>query len=295
LTRNTLILVSFAALAAVFGPACNRRIEPLSVGSTAATDRAVIAEVAAQVLEKKLETPVTRRFEIAGTSVAYESLMLGTVNVYPEELNAFLSTILKEPVDVNPSIVYERVRSEAERSSRITVLKPLGVSGRAAVVIRATDQKDANIHTLSEAAKSKLKWTLAYSTEFEARSDGYTALMSTYNLPLSVPPKTMIAPLMYPALADNQLSMIVGRETDGPLAGDGFAVLTDDRNALRDSPVSMFVGPQVLERDARIRQALESLQGKFTNEAVRKLAYKVVAMKRNLHDVAAEFIRESGL
>lgn len=270
-------------------------MEPLIVGSTAATDRAIIAEVTAQLLEKQLGVEVIRKYEIGGTQIAYESLMLGTINIYPEETNAIVVSVLKEPVDPNPDIVYERVRSEMERIARIQVFKSLGVNERPVMVIRATDQKDGGIRTLSDAAQSKLAWTLANTTDFQSRSDGYAALMSTYNLPLKVAPRVMLQPALYPALAENQVSMISGHDTDGPLGGEGFAILKDDKEAFRQAAMCLLGTQEAIARDPRIKPALESLSGKFSNDSIRKAAYKVAVMKRNLKDVATEVLREMGL
>ncbi len=283
------------AVLAAGASGCARKAPPLVVGSNGATDRNVVAEVTAQLLEKQLGTPVIRKFEIGGTQIAYESLMLGTVNIYPEETNAVVVAILKEPIDPNPDIVYERVRGEMQRLARIVALKPLGVHGRMTMVIRASDQKAGGMTTLSQAAKSKLAWTLAYTNEFEARNDGYTALMSTYKLPLQVAPRAMPATTLYPALMDNQVSMIAGRDTDGPLEGEGFAVLKDDLNAFGEARTCLFAGQEALGRDPRTRPALEALSGRFTNDSVRRAAYRVAVMKGNLKDVAEQMLKDMGL
>ncbi len=293
--RRTLLFISPVMMFAALATGCSRGSQPLVVGSTSAPDRMIIAEIASQLLEKHLNTTVTRKFDVGSTQIAYEALMLNNVSVLPEETNAVLVSLLKEPIDPNPDIAFERVRSEMERMARIQVLKPLGVRARNVMVIRAADQKGGGMETLSQAAQSKLSWTIGYTRDFESHADGYAALMSTYKLPLRVAPKSMSAAALYPALAENQVSMISGEDVDGPLEGSDFAILKDDKGAFRESRTCLLIGPDVATRDPKVRPALELLSGKFTNDGIRKMGYQVAVSKKPLKDVASDFLREAGL
>jgi osmoprotectant transport system permease protein len=294
-SRRTLLLASPVILSVVFATGCGSGAPPLVVGSAAAPDRMIIAEIASQVLEKHLNASVTRRFDMGSTQIAYEALMLNNISVLPEETNAVLVSLLKEPIDPNPDIAFERVRAEMERVARIQVLKPLGVRPRNVMVIRAADQKAGGIETLSQAALSKLSWTIGYAADFESRADGFASLMGTYKLPLSVAPKSMPAAALYPALADNQVSIIAGEDIDGPLEGSNFAILKDDKGAFRESRTCLLIGPEAATRNPKVRPALELLSGKFTNDAIRKLGYQVAMLRKPLKDVASDFLRQAGL
>jgi osmoprotectant transport system substrate-binding protein len=283
--------------AAVFVSACSHpasRTTSIVFGAMPSTERILIAEIGAQQAEKRLGVTVDRKFDVDSTSIAYESLVMSTIDVYPEDTDAMMSSVLKEPLDPNPDIVLNRIRNEMPRVGRVQVLDPLGIRHRMCMVMRTNDAKDGKLRTLSEAAGSRLPWTIAATNDFEQRTDGYSALMRTYNLPLKLAPKPLSPQLLYPALTSNQASLIAGYDTDGPLTSPAFTTLEDDKHAFNESRTCLFVREGVLERLPALRDALAQLSGKFNNETMRKMNYEVEVEKSPVRAVASEFLRQAG-
>lgn len=283
----------FAACAAA---ACSRLGAPgITVGSTPSTQGIVLAEIAAQHLENQLGVPVSRKFDLGSTTIAYEALVLSRVDVYPEDAAAIQTLVLKEPLDPNPDNVLLRVQGEMVRIGRIQVLKPLGIHRRMSMAIRSSDAADGKLTSLSQAAGSRLAWTIGMTPEFEQRSDGFAALMSAYNLPLKVPPKSLPPGSLYSALSENQVSMVAGFDTDGPLKNPEFTVLSDDRKAFRVSSSCVLVRQGAIDKSAKLRTALEQLSGRFSNESMRQMTFEVDVRRRAVAEVATEFLRQSKL
>jgi osmoprotectant transport system permease protein len=255
----------------------------------------ILAEIAAQHLEKQLGVPIERRTDLGSAPIAYEALVLSTIDIYPEDTNAIMVSVLKDALDPNPDSVLLRVQNEMPRLGRIQVLSPLGIHRRPCVVVRARDASDGKIQTLSEAARSRLAWTLGVTSEFQQRSDGFTALMSAYNLPLKVPPKPFPPASLYPALTDSQVAMVAGYDTDGPLSGNEFIQLKDDKGAFHEARTCFLVRQGAIDSQPKVKEALTQLSGKFTNDSIRKLNYEVDVSRRPVTDVAAEFLRQAGL
>ena len=294
ITVCSLAPVVFAALLAGLG--CSRKVTPgVAIGATPSTERIILAEIAAQQLEKQLGIPVNRKLDMGGPSIAYESLVLSNIDIYPEDTNAIMVSVLKDALDPNPDNVLLRVQNEMERLARIQVLSPLGIHRRPCMVMRAGDAHDGNMQALSDAARTRLAWTLGVTPEFQQRSDGYSALMSTYNLPLKVPAIAFPPASLYPALSSNQVSMISGYDTDGLLAGSEYAMLKDDKNAFHEARTCFLVRQATIDSLPKVRPALEQLSGRFSNESIRKLNYDVEVLKHPLKDVAAGFLRQAGL
>lgn len=291
------LFMKFALSAAVLaGLACSRPAPlSLTVASTPSTERSILVEIAAQHLEKALGIQVNRKVDLGSPSIGYESLLMSSIDVYPEDTNAIAVSVLKDPMDQNPDIVLERVRGEMARLGRVYVFNPLGIHRRMGIVVRASDARDYKIDTIADAARSHLGWTLGATSEFSERMDGYSALMSTYNLPLAVAPKPMLPGLLYPSLSQNQVSMVAGYDTDGPLSGQEFVMLKDNKQAFRESRTCLLVRQDTLDREPKLRAVLEQLSGKFTNDLIRKLNSDVDVTRRPVRDVAAGFLRQAGL
>jgi glycine betaine/choline ABC-type transport system substrate-binding protein len=265
------------------------------VGAKPGTEPAIVAEAAAQHLEKRLGAPVTRKFDVATTTMAYQGLLMTDVDIFPEDTTAIVSAVLKERVDPNPAVVFERAKSELMRLARIEVLPPLGIRHRYAMVVSAAKAAERRLETLSEACRSEPGWTLAVTAEFQDRPDGFGALMGKYNLPLRVAARTVDPRKLYSTLSEKQADMIAGFDTDGALESPEVAALADDRKAFEETRTCLLVRQEALQKFPAARAALEELSGKFSNDRIRKLNYQVDVRGRPVKDVAAEFLREAGL
>ncbi len=290
-TRTALLGIGLALIAGC----SSKQNRPLTIGATPSTERIILAEVAAQHLEKQLNVPVERRTDLGSAPIAYEALVLSTIDIYPEDTNVIMVSVMKDNLDPNPDNVLLRVQNEMPRLGRIQVLNPVGIQRRPCIVVRANDARDGKIGTLSDAARSRLAWTLGVTSEFQQRSDAFSALMSAYNIPLKVAPKPYLPPALYPALADNQVSMVGGYNTDGPLSGTEFVELKDDKAAFRDARTCYLIRQGLVDTQPQAKVALAQLSGKFNNETIRKLNYEVDVMHRSVKDVAASFLRQAGL
>src|SRR2546423_7955157 len=96
------------------------------VGSKNFTEQVVLAELLAQHIEARLHVPVERRFYLAGSYIAHQSLISGRIDLYPEYTGTALTAILKKPIQSDPSAVYKLVKEEYEKRFHLAVTQPLG-------------------------------------------------------------------------------------------------------------------------------------------------------------------------
>lgn len=267
---------------------CSRE-RAIRVGSKNFTEQAVLGEIIARQLERKLRARVDRRLDMGGTLLAHSALVAGEIDVYPEYSGTALTAILKLPLASDAAQVRERVREEYRRRGLVW-FPPLGFDDTFAMVVRAGEARAQNIETLSDAARARTAWRLGVGYEFLTRPDGYPALMKTYRLPVEGSPKTMDLGLLYRALDENQVSMVAGNSTDGRLAGPGLKVLRDDRGAFPPYEASVVARQAALAAHPGMREALEALSGRITEQAMRKMNGEVDGEHRRPGDVAREFL-----
>jgi glycine betaine/choline ABC-type transport system substrate-binding protein len=70
------------------------------IGAKNFTEGAVLGEVMAQVLEAQAGLRVERRFNLAGTKVAFDALRAGEIDAYAEYTGTGLRDILHDPAPV---------------------------------------------------------------------------------------------------------------------------------------------------------------------------------------------------
>jgi glycine betaine/choline ABC-type transport system substrate-binding protein len=274
--------------------ACGPKQKPIVVGSKNFTEQVILGEIIAQHLEHRLGRKVVRRFNIGGTLLSYQAILLGEISLYPEYTGTVASEILKEKPSSDPDQAYLYAKQELARRSKIELLPTLGINNVFAMVVRGADARKANITTLSEAALVKTPWKLGAGYEFQSRIDGMPAL-NTYHLPFSGAPRAMDLGLMYKALDQGQVTMIAANATDGPLLAHDWTILKDDKNSFASYQACIMVRQDVLAEEPRLGPALNELSGKFNNQTMLKLNAAVDVNHRAVTEVAGQFLSEAGL
>jgi osmoprotectant transport system permease protein len=89
--------------------------------------------------------------------------------------------------------------------------------------------------------------------------------------------------------------MIAASATDGLLSKLDLKVLADDRHAFPPYQVSIAVRQDRLRDIPALGPALLELSSKFTNKTMQELNYQVDAQHRPAGEVAAQFLKSSGL
>jgi glycine betaine/choline ABC-type transport system substrate-binding protein len=283
-------------IAAVQLCGCSHTDRAIRIGSKNFTEQVLLGEIIAQHLEHRLHGKVDRRLNLGGTLLAHQALIDGEIDLYPEYTGTALAAILKDPpgaTDATP--VLERVRSEYRRRFQVEWLPPLGIDNGFAMVIRGADARRRHLESLTDAAGVTDGWKLGTGYEFEQRADGLAALKNTYHLRFPTSPVNMDLGLLYQALGQRQVDMIAANATDGLLSKLDLKVLADDRHAFPSYQVCIAARQGSLRKIPGLEPALQELSNKFTNQTMQQLNYKVDAEHSPVSQVAADFLKQSGM
>jgi osmoprotectant transport system substrate-binding protein len=286
------LIASLALALALAG--CSRPQRPLTVGSKNGSEQTVLGEIVAQHLEKRLHTAVVRRLNLGSSLLLHESLVAGQVDVYPEYAGSALTSILKLSASNEQDVVAERLKREYE-ALQLVWGPPLGFHHGFVMVVRGSDASAAKLETLDDAARYRDGWSLGVTDEFMERPDGYSALIRIYSPPLNGGPKLLPASDVYRALKNKEVNMVVGNVTDPALENGDVKVLRDDHNAFPVYDASLVAREAAFQQHPGLREALDALVGKFSDQSVRKLNYEVRTKRRPVVEVAKQFLAEAGL
>jgi glycine betaine/choline ABC-type transport system substrate-binding protein len=283
----TLVVALIGALA--LWTVSNRGIR---VGSKNFTEQVVLGEIIAQHLEHRLQQKVNRQLNLGGTLLAHGALVNQEIDVYPEYTGTALTAILKEAPDNDPQRVLAHVRSEYAKRFKIEWLDPLGIDNSFAMVVSGANARANHLENLTDASTVSSAWALGVGYEFQQRPDGLAALDRAYHLRWTGSPQTMDLGLLYKALEGNQVTMIAANATDGLLSKLDLKVLADDKHAFPPYQVVIAASQDRMRATPGMREALQELSGKFTNQTMQQLNYQVDGEHRPVSQVAAEFLKE---
>jgi osmoprotectant transport system substrate-binding protein len=286
----------FLTLAAVLMLAgCSSEQPHIVVGSKNFTEQALLGEILAQYLEHKTGLKVERHFYLAGSYICHQAMLAGRIDMYVEYTGTALTAILKEKPSGSSQDVYRRVKEQYARRFGIEVAPPVGFNNSFALVVRGEDAQRLHLRTLSDAEKYAPQWRLGVGYEFLERPDGYAGLVKAYNLHFAGPPRVMDLGLLYRALTQKQVDLIVGSATDGLIQAHHLVALEDDKHYFPPYDAVPVVREQTLQRFPQIRAALLELAGKITEDDMRRLNYAVDGQHRDPKQLVQEFLREKHL
>jgi len=275
------------------------RDRPITVGSKNFTEQVIIGEIVAQHVSLRLSQRVDRKLNLGGTLLAHQAMVQGGLDLYPEYTGTALTSILKLPpssisVGGGEEAVFATVKNEYLKRFRIHWLDPLGFNNTFAMVIRGEDARHNKIESLSDAARYAGGWTFGVGYEFQQRPDGLPGLLKAYKLPVKGSPKTMDLGLLYKALEQKQVDMVAANATDGLLSVMDVKVLRDDKRYFPPYQAALIVRDDSLAAHTGLKEALDLLSGKFSDEIMRTLNYQVDGKHRPLAEVAMTFLRAAG-
>ena len=267
------------------------------IGAKNFTEQVVLGEMLAQEIEAVTGERVERRFYLAGSYLCHQALIGGRIDGYVEYTGTALTAILKEPLPGagRGAEVLPRVRVDYEKRFGVRVEKPLGFEDTFAMVVRGEEARRLGLKTISQAVGPAAGWRLGVGYEFESRPDGLAGLEQAYGLKFAGRPRTMELGLLYRALQGNQVDMVAGNSTDGPIRAMGFTVLEDDRHYFPPYEAVPLVREDALRQHPGIQTAVDRLAGKVTAEEMQRMNDAVDAQHRDVGAVVREWRQGRGL
>jgi glycine betaine/choline ABC-type transport system substrate-binding protein len=292
--RSATRWLSVAVLAGIFISCGPPRESRIVIGSKNFTEQLILGELIAQQIENKTGLPVERRFYLAGSYICHQAILGGRIDIYPEYTGTALTAILKQKPEGSREHVYNQVKTEYATRFALTVGPPLGFNDTFAIEIRGEDARRLGLKTISQAARYTPQWRAGFGYEFMERPDGYQGLVATYGLRFAASPRIMDLGLLTRALKDKQVDLIAGNATDGLIPALDLFVLEDDRHYFPPYEAVAIIRHQMLARHPEVKQALDDLAGRISDDDMRQLNYAVDGQHGNAADVVREFLRRKG-
>ncbi len=275
------------------------RSSRVTIGAKNFTEQVVLGELLAQEIEAVTGQRVERRFYLAGSYLCHQALVTGRIDGYVEYTGTALTAILKQPLppigEREQKKVFDTVRRLYAERYEVRAEPGLGFENTFAMVVRSGDAQRLGLKTISDAVPHAAKMRLGVGYEFEERPDGLRGLETAYGLRFEGSPRTMDLGLLYRALSSNQVDMVAGSSTDGPIRALGLVALADDRHYFPPYEAVPLFREDSLREHPGIQTAMDRLAGRLSAEEVRGMNDAVDGQHRDVAEVVREFRRSKGL
>lgn len=213
-----------------------------------------------------------------------------------------LTTFLKlDPSDVpEGSTLYDYAKQLVNEQYGVDMLNMLGINNTYCIAVPETIAEQYNLETISDLVPVAGELTFGAEHEFftEEGTMKFTPFTEFYGLTFANTVPVDIN-LKYAAVENGNFDVTVVYTTDGLNRKAGLKVLEDDRNFFPEYNGALLVREglydEMAETAPELRDILNSLSGRFTNEIMTDLTYAVDVEGRSVEEVAREFLTEQEL
>lgn len=287
--RTWASLVVIISLTISCGTKTEKRI---TVGSKNFTEQVILGEIMSILIEEGTDIKVERKLNLGGTFVCFNALKQGELDLYAEYTGTALTAVLKKPVITDKDSVYSIVKEAYEKQFGLIWLKPFGFNNTYTLTMRENQAEKLNIRKISDLKFHQNDLIPGFDHEFLERPDGYPGLIKYYGLKFKHKPREMDPGLMYKAIAERTVDLICGFATDGRIPAFDLVILEDDKRFFPPYYAAPLIRADVLKKYPEIRNVLNALASKISDEKMREMNYQVDVKERRVEEVAREFLLE---
>ncbi|NGX48754.1 MAG: Carnitine transport binding protein OpuCC [Candidatus Anoxychlamydiales bacterium] len=272
----------------------NSKSNTLVVGSKNCTENQVLAEIIATLIERNTDIKVKRKLNLEGTIICFEALKSKDIDIYPEYSGSAIFAILKEDISDREDFIFKYLKKTFLEKFNIKWLNPFGFENKYVLCMQNKKAKKLNIYSFSDLKNysKSTKLNIACDPEFSIRKE-ITAIKNCYNLDLKH--EIIDQSLLYFSLHSDVADVTNGFSTDSKIKRYDLLILEDDKNALPSYVAAPIVRKEILQKYPKLKTELKKLDGKITDEKIKKLIYLADEKKQKVYDVATAFLKAERL
>ncbi|MDD7793354.1 ABC transporter permease/substrate-binding protein [Clostridium sp. 'White wine YQ'] len=290
-----LVLGFVVTVSMVVYPLIGSKGKEITIAGKLGSEPEILINMYKLMIEDETNIHVNLKPGMGKTSFLFNALESGDIDIYPEFTGTALETFIKENAKShNPDEVYEQARIGMEDKFKMTLLKPMKYNNTYAIAVSPELSKEYNLNKVSDLNNIENKLKAGFTLEFTDRDDGYKGIKKLYNLNIESI-KTMEPKLRYTAIKSGDINLIDAYSTDSELAEYNLKVLEDDKQFFPPYQGAPLMLDKTLEKYPELKEPLNKLAGKITDDEMREMNYEVNVKGRAAEDVAREYLKNEGL
>lgn len=282
-----LLLVTYAGASLTYGLLQSRE-QAVVVGAKTFTEQYILSEILAG--EISIATGLaTRVAQSLGSTVAFDALRAGEIDLYVDYSGTIWATIMKAGTQPESrGDVLAAVAAYLSNEHRIAVVGALGFENAYALAMRREDATRLDIRRISDLALIAPSLAIGGDYEFFGRTE-WRVVRDTYGLEFR-DQRSMDSSLMYQALSQGSVDVISAFSTDGRIESLDLVVLEDDRSAIPPYDAVILASARLQRRHPEVIGALRGLGGAIDAQRMRAMNRAVDEEGESPRSVARRFL-----
>lgn len=272
----------------------NEANDKIRIGSAVTTESQIIAYIVKGMLEYYTDEEVELINNLGSSVVLHQAMLNGDANLSAVRYTGtdLTGTLNQDPIS-DPQKALAAVQRLFQDEFQMTFFDSYGFNNTYAFMVTQETAKKYGLETISDLKDIAPDLQVGVDTSWMNREgDGYEGFVETYGFDFGRVFPMQIG-LVYNAVSQNEVDVVLGYTTDGRIASYDLVVLEDDLQFFPPYDASPFADTELLEKKPEVKQALQRLVGKISTEEMQRLNFLA---DNNLIEpavVAEEFLKEN--
>ena len=260
---------------------------PVTIGAKTFTEQYILSEILAQQIAAETSLD-TRAVQSLGSTVAFDALRTGEIDLYVDYSGTIWATIMKRTrLPDTRRDVLEGVRDYLRDEHGILLVASLGFENTYALAMREAQARELGVTTITELARVSPNLEIGGDYEFFVRAE-WKALEQAYSLVFRKE-RSMDAALMYQAAEAGEVDVISAYSTDGRIAAYALRLVADDRGVIPPYDAIVLARPGLATERPEVVAAIAKLGRRIDEARMQAMNHEVDERGRLPADVARDF------
>lgn len=268
--------------------------DDITVAGGNTTERQILAEMVKQMIEHYMpKEKVSIINNLGSTMLILQSLKSGNANISGAMYTgtSLVGELESEP-ETNPETAYEKVVDGYKNKFNMKWYPSYGFENTYAFMVTKEFSEKNNIEKISDLEKLSNKVRVGIDTSWlKRKGDGYEDFKKTYGFGFDKI-YTMEIGLVYNAVKENAMEVVLGYSTDGRINSNNLVVLEDDKHLFPAYDASVVATYDILEKHPELDNILLKLSNIINGETMTSLNRKSDEDLVEPDRVAREFLEE---
>ncbi|AEF40530.1 Substrate-binding region of ABC-type glycine betaine transport system [Hoyosella subflava DQS3-9A1] len=260
------------------------------VGSANFPENVLLAEIYAQALEAE-GTTVRRQYNIGSREIYFGQVERGAISVLPE-YNGALLAYLDDGSDARTTDeINEELRAALPEA--LTILDSAPAENKDSLVVTQETADEFELSSIEDLAPVAADMRIGAAPEFRDRQQGLVGLEEVYGIEFGeFVPTDNSGPITISSLERGDIDVANIYSTDPSLTTRPFVSLDDPEAVFGSQNVTPLAGAEALGEESI--SVLNDVSARLTTEALTELLSQVVIERRDVDEVAREWLESAG-
>ncbi|RAI82142.1 osmoprotectant ABC transporter substrate-binding protein [Macrococcoides goetzii] len=250
--------------------------DTVKIASTYISESQVLAHMIKILVERNTDNPVELINNLGSGTVMHQAMVRGDANV---SSTRYTGTDLTGALQMDPITEPKRARKVVvdafDKKFNQKYYDSYGFENTFAFMVTKETAKKYNLKTVSDMKKHADKLSAGVdSTWIKRKGDGYKGFIKKYGYEFS-DIRPMQIGLVYDALANKKMDVVLGYTTDGRIQSYDLVILEDDLHFFPPYDAAPVARKDLIEKNPEIDKILKLLKNKISTEEMQKLNYEV--------------------